>query len=1722
MQNFSSSDLNSFLSISPSGILIWDLSLKKLIASNYQLLKELGYDEIENKEIIDFFANYIHPSDQIVVEKLRKEIVKGSKGNGLFSCEIRIRNADHNWIWFSYSERVFEWGENNEITKTIISLAPIQVLSQLESQFLDSEERFRTLAEASFGGIGIHDKGFLIEANHELSRMTGYSHNELIGMNGLNLIAPEQRDMVMEKIVSGYELPYESVGVRKDGTYYPLEIQGKQIPYKGKTVRVTEFRNIEQRKAIEKAVKDSENKYKEIIEFAVDGFLVGDKEGIVILANERILEIIGKERHEVEGKHISNLFPKRVLDEKPLRFDLLKSGKTIVSEREIARPDGSIISIEMHSKMMRDGTYQAIVRDVTQRKVADQEILENEEKFKAIFDHANDAIFLMDSSVFRDCNRRTEEIFMCPKSNIINRSPVELSPEYQPDGQLSSIKAKDFIRKAYQGESMFFEWVHLRADGSPFNAEVSLNRIEINNEVVIQAIVRDVTSRKQFEDAIRKSENLYRSIIQNIEDVYFRFDLNENLALASPSAAKLFGYDSVEDMLGNHISAFWSDNEQKQKLLDTIRSNRRITNFETVLQRKSGEPVYVSLSASFFRDEKGRTSGIEGIIRDITDQKKAQSDLLKEQILVRNIMDNVPDQIYFKDLQSRFIRTNRVVSQRFGFNNNEEIIGKTDFDFFSKEHAQKAFDVEQEIINTKKPFVNIEEKEIWPDGRITWVSSTKMPLYDSNGIVVGTFGISRDITERKLEEIALQHGEERALKQRQAIADLATESLLSKIDLKEGFDKVVKTAAKALDVSRASVWLFSSDQKDLICSTLYETSSNQFYNGQVLIAEHFPKYFKALRKGNRIFVSDAINDQRTEELRDCYLKPLGITSLLDAGVIVSGKLVGIVCFEHIGEKRLWEVDEESFASNIASIVAQSLVVADRTKAEEALRFSEERLRFVIDATNDAIWDWNLITNTTFFSDRFYTMLGYSPGEFESTFESWMNLMHPNDSAFTKVFIKKFVNEQLPEFNLDFRLRAKDNSWKWIHARGKIVERNEEGKPLRVVGTQMDITERKLAEEQLKESRNFLQSVLDTIPVGVFWKDLDMKYLGCNKRFAVDSGFEKPSEIVGLTDFDLVWKDYANHYRSDDLGIIKTGFPKLSYEEQHVKSNGDSIWIRASKIPLRDFNGKTIGVLGAYDDITESKKVREQIELERTYFEQLFESAPEGIVVLDSNDCVIRCNQEFIRMFGYSQEEIINKPINSLIVPDDFKEEGMLLTNTVASGDVVKHESLRSRKDGSLVNVSILGKPIYFQGGKIAVYGIYRDITDRKLVEEELVKKNHEIETQNEEYRIINEELYFAKLKAEESDRLKSAFLANMSHEIRTPMNGILGFSQLLTNPDIPEVDVKQYVDIIQSCGNQLLGIINDLIDISKIEANQITIIETQANINEIINEQLLLFKSKAESKGIKLTVVDLLPDTRSSIVTDAGRLRQILTNLVGNAIKFTKDGFVNFGYTLKGDMLEFYVEDSGIGIPSEFHEVIFERFRQVDTKITEQFGGTGLGLAISKAFIQKMGGDIWVESVEGNGSRFVFTLPFVPSKPFDQKENDESKSELNNLPSGSNVLVAEDDDVNFFYIHEMLAEFDLKITRAITGHEVIEIVKSNPEVDIVLMDIRMPGMDGYQATKAVKEIRPNLPVIAQTAYAFSADKERALEIGCDDYISKPIDRHKLIRIMAKHLEKSQA
>jgi PAS domain S-box-containing protein len=455
-----------------------------------------------------------------------------------------------------------------------------------------------------------------------------------------------------------------------------------------------------------------------------------------------------------------------------------------------------------------------------------------------------------------------------------------------------------------------------------------------------------------------------------------------------------------------------------------------------------------------------------------------------------------------------------------------------------------------------------------------------------------------------------------------------------------------------------------------------------------------------------------------------------------------------------------------------------------------------------------------------------------------------------------------------------------------------------------------------------------------------------------------------------------------------------------------------------------------------------------------------------------------------------------------VIPDDRAFVKEKVSKSIATGNDFTFECRIRRKDGIISWIRVSGNPIFNkQREPVMMSGIVYDINEHKQAELELIK---------------------AKEKAEENDRLKSSFLSNMSHEIRTPMNGILGFTELLKEPNLTIDEQKEFIQIIQISGARMLNTINNIVDISKIESGLINIDIKESNINEKMEFTYKFFKPEVESKGLQLLLKNSLPSTESIIKTDNEKVYAVLTNLVKNAIKFTRKGFIEFGYEKKGNYLEFFVKDTGIGINKYQQDIIFERFRQGSESYERGYEGSGLGLSIAKSYVEMLDGKIWLVSEEGKGSTFYFTIPYnavAEEKSTIKNAVIEKANEvqIKNLK----ILIVEDDEVSYSLLTRMLQNISKDVIHEITGVNAIEACRNNPDLDLVLMDIRMPQMDGNEATRQIRQFNKDVIIIAQTAYAFSGDYEKAIEAGCNDYISKPIDKTILYELIKKHVFKTR-
>jgi len=535
------------------------------------------------------------------------------------------------------------------------------------------------------------------------------------------------------------------------------------------------------------------------------------------------------------------------------------------------------------------------------------------------------------------------------------------------------------------------------------------------------------------------------------------------------------------------------------------------------------------------------------------------------------------------------------------------------------------------------------------------------------------------------------------------------------------------------------------------------------------------------------------------------------------------------------------------------------------------------------------------------------------------------------------------------------------------------------------------------------------------------------------------------------------------------------------------------------------------------DLTEEIKLSNQIAERLKEKNQLIEA---------QNEKIVQINKELVFQNDEKGKRATELGIANIELAYQDEEKGKREAELgIANIELAYQDEEKEKRAAELI---IANKELAFQNEEKEKRANELVIANKELVfqnEEkenraaELIIANKKLAFENKEKDKRAAELIIAKEHAEESDRLKSAFLTNMSHEIRTPMNGILGFTELLKEPTLTSDELQDYIQTIQISGNRMLNTINSIVDISKIESGLTKVDIKETNINEKLEFTYKFFKPEVEIKGLQFLFKNGLPSKEATIKTDNEKIYGVFTNFIKNAIKFTYEGSIEFGYEKKGEYLEFFVKDTGVGIPQSQQKLIFERFRQGSELHNRGYEGSGLGLSISKSYVEMLGGKIWMESEEGKGSIFYFTIPYnAVSEEKHSIENVVSAEikevQLKNLK----ILIVEDDEISYALLTKVVQRISNEVLHAITGVQAIEACQNNSDLDLVLMDIRMPQMDGLEATRQIRQFNKEIIIIAQTAYGFSSDCEKALEAGCNDYISKPINKTLLYELIKKHVK----
>ena len=833
-------------------------------------------------------------------------------------------------------------------------------------------------------------------------------------------------------------------------------------------------------------------------------------------------------------------------------------------------------------------------------------------------------------------------------------------------------------------------------------------------------------------------------------------------------------------------------------------------------------------------------------------------------------------------------------------------------------------------------------------------------------------------------------------------------------------------------------------------------------------------------------------------------------------------------------------------------------ITEQIEALEQSRRNEEKyeslysfFRLMADNVPDMIWSKDIDGNYIFVNKEICDKLLMAKntnepiGKNEQFFRTRERNKHPNNPDWFT-----FGDENIDSDKVIKETKKPKRFQEYGNVKGQFMQLDvykaplwdENGQMIGIVGSARDVTremQMMKEKEQVEKLRNLVYKISNAVNTT---KDINELFTVIRLELSslIDTSnlfialYDKENDEITLPYFvdqkdrfvRFPAKKSLTHYlisQNKPLLLKEKDYRKLVEEDKiEIVGTPARVWLG---VPL-NINDETIGAIVIQNYLNEDALSEKDMELlrfisnqisisisqkqaddalrESEYrLRQIIDTVPHMIYVKDKHGRFILANKATANAYGLRVDEI-EGCVQSEIHKD--VDERKLYTEddnyVLSSGKInIRQEEKFTDHKGEVRFMQTIKIPLLTEtdNGE-ALLGVAMDITSHR---------NTEIE------------LKLAKEKAEESDRLKTAFLANMSHEIRTPMNAIIGFSELLNDPDLTVENREEFVRLINDNSKVLLNLIEAVIDVAKIEAEQIKVVHSTCQINQIIDELAEFYKKeirKFTHKNIEIKTAKAIDDDLFAIVTDPLRFKQIMSNLMANAIKFTDQGIIEFGYELKNNhLIQFYVKDSGIGLPPDKLKLIFERFRQAEESNTKEYGGTGLGLTISRKLVELLGGKIWVESEINKGSTFSFTLPLKMAKGASKTKPFENLSDKHNW-SGKIILVAEDEKSNFELVKAILLKTNATINWVKNGKEAVDFCMKNDQIDLVLMDIRMPEMNGYEATRKIKVTKPDLPVISLTAYTMAEDKEKSVASGCNDHISKPISPPELLDKMSRYLE----
>ncbi len=1407
---------------------------------------------------------------------------------------------------------------------------------QTEIALLESEERFRTTLYSIGDGVITTDAvGKVRLMNPIAEQLTGWTQQEASGKaledvfrifnedTHVQVEVPVRR-VLREGVIVG--LANHTLLIAKDGTERPIADSGAPIRNeKGEIVGVVlVFRDQTEDRKAEKALRESEERFRSIIESSPIGKYIyrlqEDGRLIFMGANPSADRIIGIDHHTLMGKTIQQAFPDLAKTGVPEMYAQIAKGELPTQSFEIKYSENQINGFFQVTVFRIENNSIAVdFMDISDRKKTEIALRENEEKFRSLFENGTVGTSMTRIDGTMTINARMHEMLGYTEAEFRNKKWQEIThPE-------DIKKSEDFINTLInrQARQLRFEKRYLHKNGKIVWADVSttLHCDENDQPDFFITSISDITDRKEAEESLRQNERKFRALIENSSDA---------ISLVDSNGLEFYHSSSCEQILG--FSAEERNGKSMMELIHPEDKDSLINMFTEILKN----PGIAILLPTRVMHHNGSWIWIEGVannlladpdvqaivinFRDVTERKQFEIKLQRSEQELKKAQQITHIGSWYLNLADNEVYWSEELYKMYGFDPNLPVPPYTEHKkLFTPESWELLSTSLANTAETGIPY-ELELKTVREDGSNGWMWVRGETIKDDTGKTVGLWGAAQDISARKQAEHALFESEE-MMRNSQSVAHICSYS----------------TTLNEREIGK-STWVCSPEFYKLfgIDKTYPHTIEGWVGFIHPDFREEVAAYHEYVIK-ERVPFEHEYKIIRIDDGAERWVYGTGKLELDEKGnpIRMHGAIQDITERKR-AERAILDANqkmnsffEQSLDGFFFMILDEPIDWVNNDVKEKLLDFSCSHLK--ISRVNDAILDQ--------YGAELNQILG----------KCFLDFFAHDIEQGKDVLKKIFDNGKMKIETLEQKINGENM---FIEGDYTCLY-DSEGKITGLFGIQRDITQSKQAVEAIQNERQLLRTLIDNLPVTIYVKDNEGHKLVANKADLEVIGVETEAEVLGKTDLETFSHEIGQRGYEDDLKIIQTQVPVLNREEIFVDKNGSRRWLLTSKVPIIDLQGKTTGLVGIGRDITEQKKANETIQK----LSKSIEQNPSSIVITDLNGNIEYVNPKFTEITGYSFDEAKGQNPRMLksgeMSPEGYKN----LWDTISSGEVWRGEFHNRKKNGELYWEWATMTSIKNEHGEITNYiAIKEDIGLRKQMEADLI---------------------VAKEKAEESDRLKSSFLANMSHEIRTPLNSIIGFSELLSDSDF-EVDQKvEFIDHIILNGNNLLNIISDIVDISKIEAREITIRNSKIQVIQFLNQIRALHLINVEGKKLRLNLIcdDSVTVTECFVFGDKERLQQIFNNLISNALKFTFEGYIELGCRVLGNMVEFHVKDTGIGIPADYHQKVFDRFRQVEASYTRKFGGNGLGLAISKNLIELMGGEIRVESELGKGATFYFTLP---------------------------------------------------------------------------------------------------------------------------------------------------